>query len=184
MKRLICLFLSFLFIFSFSGCKKDKNESSDGSIDLEYYAKVGQMPETKYALGEDIETVNKELKEIYDTVEESVYNVSEKEDYVKIDSGTFQYYYKKAKQSEGISYIVSFDSGFEFALGTVSIEIKNALKKYEYKEEELNENNSFFVLGSPEGSILKYEFKDNTVAFVIVDDALYATAIYKTNDWE
>jgi hypothetical protein len=48
----------------------------------------------------------------------------------------------------------------------------------------LNDKNSFFILGAAEGKVIKYKFKKNTVSFVFINDALFATAIYKTGDWE
>ena len=86
--------------------------------------------------------------------------------------------------SDGISYIVNFNKAFGFEIGTVSVEISDALKEFKSVEEDLNDDNAFFVLGNQDGKVLKYKFSKNTVSFVFVNDALYATAIYKTNDWE
>ena len=184
MKKLLCFTLSMVFLFSFAACKKDDNSSQSGAVDVEYYAKLGSMPESKYSLGEDVEVVKNELEEVYNTVEESVFNVVEGEETVQIDSGSFQYYYYKDKVENGISYLVSFREAFGFETGTVSVEITDALKDYKYTEEKFNEDNSFFVLGINEGKVIKYKFSENTVSFLFVNDALYATAIYKTVDWE
>ena len=184
MKRVLSFILVFALILSFAACGKKDTSSTDNGIDVEYYAELGSMPESEYSLGQDVDTLKTKLEEIYNTVEESVFNVVEGEKTVQIDSGTFQYYYVKEKQSDGISYIVNFDKAYGFAPGTVSVEIKDALKDFKYSEEALNDDNAFFVLGSMEGNVVKYKFSKNTVSFIFVNDALYATAIYKTNDWE
>ena len=184
MKKIISVALIFILAISFTACG-NKDTSSDGnSVDVEYYAELGSMPESKYSLGQDIDTLKTELEELYNTVEEAVYNVVEGETTVQLDSGTFQFYYVKDKENDGISYIVNFDEAYGFKTGTVSVEIKDALKEFKYVEEDLNDDNSFFVLGATEGNVIKYEFSKNTVSFVFVNDALYATAIYKTDDWE
>ncbi len=186
MKKLLVIFLSILFILTFTACNKRDASSGELSVDVEYYAKIGSMPECKYPLGTDIKTIKKDLEEHFNdkTEDHAVYNVVEGEETVLIDGGDFQYYYYKDNEENGISYIVNFEKAFGFDIGTVSVEIKDALKKFKYTEEELNDDNSFFVLGGGSGKVVKYEFADNTVSFVLINDALYATAIYKTNDWE
>ena len=186
MKKIIAIFLCLIFVFSLTACKKEDTSSGSNSVDVEYYAKLGSMPETKYSLGQDVGTLKTELEEHYNTTEDhhAVFNVVEGEKTVQIDSGNFQYYYYKEKLSDGVSYIVSFDKAFGFDVGTVSVEITDALNLFEFTEEEFNDDNSFFVLGINDGKVIKYKFAENTVSFVFVDDALYATALYKTDDWE
>lgn len=184
MKRILSALLVFCILLSFSACKKEDTSSQSSGIDVEYYAELGSMPECEYSLGQDVDTLKDKLEEIYNTDEEAVYNVVEGKSTVQIDSGAYQYYYVKDKKSDGISYIVSFNKAFGFETGTVSVEISDALKEFKSVEEKLNDDNAFFVLGAPVGKVLKYKFSKNTVSFVFINDALYATAIYKTNDWE
>ncbi len=186
MKRIIAIALCLIFIFSLTACKKEYTSSGANAVDVEYYAKLGSMPETTYSLGQDVDTLKTELEEHYNNSEDhhAVFNVVEGEKTVQIDSGTFHYYYYKEKAADGVSYIVSFDKAFGFDVGTVSVEITDALNSFKYTEEDFNEDNSFFVLGINSGKVIKYKFAENTVSFVFVDDALYATALYKTNDWE
>lgn len=184
MKRFLSALLIVCILLSFAACGKADTSSDKNGIDIEYYAELGSMPESKYSLGQDIDTLKQELEEIYNTEEEAVYNVVEGKSTVQIDSGAFQYYYVKENESDGISYIVNFNKAFGFEIGTVSVEISDALKEFKSVEEDLNDDNAFFVLGNQDGKVLKYKFSKNTVSFVFVNDALYATAIYKTNDWE
>ena len=184
MKRLFSLILAVILVFTFAACGKKDDTSKDGGIDLEYYAELGSIPECEYSLGQDIATLKAELEELYNTEEEAVYNFVQKDDYAEIDSLGFQYYYLNDKESEGVSYIVALDKAFGFNPNTVSVEITDAFKGYDYTEEALNDKNSFFILGAAEGKVIKYKFKKNTVSFVFINDALFATAIYKTGDWE
>ena len=186
MKRIVCILLSLCMIFVISACGNKNDAKSDVGLDIEKNAKLGKIPETEFSIGSDIASVKAALQKVYDdkSVEEAVYNVVEKDDYVKIDGGNFQYYYKKGKDADGVSYIVSFDTSFGITLGTVDIEITEKLNGFKYIQEDLTKQNAFFVLGEPEGIVYKYGLGDNTVAFFFVDDALYATAIYKAIDWE
>ena len=61
MKRIIALALSIVFIFCLCGCKSGKSKGSNG-VDIEYYAKLGQIPENDVVLG----TTNEELIEVLD----------------------------------------------------------------------------------------------------------------------
>ncbi|MBR4973044.1 MAG: hypothetical protein IKY45_01105 [Clostridia bacterium] len=183
MKRIFCILLSLLIIFSFSSCGKDSN-SKDDIADLSYFVKLGQIPECEYKIGDSAETINADLKKAAETSEDAVYDFIEGENNALIDGGLYSYYYKKANIQDGISYIVSYDTAFGFEIGTLWVEIENAYKDIKFKQEEMNDKNSFFLLGSPEGKVLKTEISDYTVSFLFVDNALCATAIYITNDWK
>lgn len=185
MKRVLSLVLVLLLVFSISACGKKETSSGRESIDIEYYAGIGSIPECSYSLGQDVDELNADLEEHYNTVEdEMVYEVTEGKTTAKIDNGTFQYYYVKDKKEDGVSYIVNFDTAYGFNIGTVSVEILDALNEYKYTEEAMNDDNAFFVLGATEGKVVKYEFSENAVSFIFVNDALYATAVYKISDWE
>lgn len=183
MKKLLCLVLSLVFLFSFAACKEDTDKDNGNNIDIEYYVNLGQMPECEYSLGTDVSKIKDELSADYDSseIEEMVYNVSDMGDYTLIDNGQFKYYYLNGEDS--LSYMVNFDTAFGYEIGTLIVEVENALSDFEYKTEEISKDNAFFLFGSPEGSVIKCEFKENTVMFVFENSALCATAIYKTSDW-
>ena len=185
MKRLVCILLCLVFAFSFTACgNEEKKEKKDG-IDIEYYAKLGQMPELNYALGTDVEKVKNELSATAESEEgeHSVYSVTEGENNVLIDNGEVCYYYKKATPEKGISYIVNYDKAYGFEIGTISLEVKEALKEYNPIEEQLTEENAFFMFGVQNGTIIKCEIENNTVLFVFDENALCATALYVTKEW-
>ena len=186
MKKLICFLLTAAIIFSLAACGKENTGSDSNSVDLEYYAKLGQIPECDYMLGESVEKVKSELSaldEKYQGANEFMYSVQEGEKTVEINNGTFLYYYTKENVANGISYIVSLDTAYGFEPGTVSIEVTDALSEYEYTEEAANDNNAFFLFDHTNCSVFKYEFDNYAVSFVFQDNALCATAIYDTANW-
>lgn len=184
MKKIISLIFVFVFAFSLSACGKDKEENKD-NVDIEYYANAGQMPECKYSLGDDVETVKSELSKTAesDESEETVYNVTEGENNVLIDNGTFCYYYKKAQPEKGIGCIVNYGSAYGFEIGTVILDVKNAVGAEKCVEEELNEQNSFFMFGVTDGTALRCSIEDKNVVFIFENNALCGTALFVGNDW-
>lgn len=186
MRKLICAVLSIFVILSLSACSKGNTSSNKDSVDIEYFSKLGKMPECDYSLGENVNKVKDELSADYENAsssEEKFYNVTEGEKSVLIDSGTFSYYYMKENENNGISYIVNYGKAFGFEPGTVSIEIKNALTDFTLIEEDISEDSVFFLAGATGGSILKYNGDDNVIIFVFQDNSLYATAIYDPANW-
>ena len=185
MKRLVCILLCLVFAFSFTACGNDEKKEKKDGIDIEYYAKLGQMPELNYPLGTDVEKVKNELSATAESEEgeHSVYSVTEGENNVLIDNGEVCYYYKKAAPEKGIGYIVNYDKAYGFEIGTISLEVKEALKDYNPIEEQLTEENAFFMFGVEDGTIIKCEIENNTVLFVFDENALCATALYVTKEW-
>lgn len=185
MKKVLCLILAMVFVFSLCGCSKDGEKKDKNNIDIEYYANLGQMPECKYSLNESINKIKDELSKEFDSsdIEEMVYNVSEKGNRVQIDNGQYKYYYLKDKEDKGVSYIVNFDTAFGFEIGTSAAEIEMALEDFDFKTEEISKDKVFFLLGAPEGNIIECSFEGNTVMFVFENHALCATALYNTSDW-
>ena len=46
MKKSAALLMVFVLAFLFCACKKDKKENTVTGADIEYYAKIGQIPES------------------------------------------------------------------------------------------------------------------------------------------
>ena len=65
MKKIIAFSLCLIMLLSFSACG-EKNDKSQDKVDLEYYAKLGQIPEVPYKLGTDCEKLEKELSDAYE----------------------------------------------------------------------------------------------------------------------
>lgn len=177
MKKLLCLVLTLALVFCFAGCGEAKKEEKEGTLDIEYYTKAGQMPECSYSLGNDVETVKTELSKKAEE-SESVYNVTEGENNVLIEGGDFSFYYKKAEPEKGITCIVNYGKAYGFEIGTVISEIKEAIKGCEYVEEAADEKNAFFMFSTIDSNVIKCTAGGNTVVFVFKDDALLATALF------
>lgn len=187
MKKIFVFVLSAVMLLSLTACGKDGNSSKKNTVDLEYYAQLGQLPECKYKLGDSVEAVKNELSSENEAAASNdadyVYSVTEGEKTVRIDNGSFIYYYGKNEEDKGISYIVSLDTAYGFAIGTSVLELKEALPELEPTEESANSDNSFFIYGISDGSVLNYTFGNKVVAFIFADNMLCATAIYDTDNW-
>ena len=93
------------------------------------------------------------------------------------------YYYEKANKDKGISYIIATSKGYGFGVGTSILEIKNALPELEYTEEDVNDSNSFFLMGTMDGTVLKYTFKTRVISFFFSENELTAVTLYDTDNW-
>lgn len=185
MKRIICLILSVLMLFSVTACGKEK-KNNGSKIDLEYYVKLGKIPESEYHIGAKAQEIKEKLKAAAEKSEHGheVYDVIEGEENVLIDGGLYNYYYKKANENKGISYLISYDTAYGFNIGSIIIEVREAFKDIKFKEEPLNDKNSFFLPGATEGTVLTTVISDYTLSFIFIDNALCATALYITNEWK
>ena len=172
---------------SFSACGKKKEKTAENKVDLEYYAELGQMPECPYKLGADPDEIKEKLTAEDSSAEaageEYPFAVTEGEKTVRIDHGDFVYYYEKANKDKGISYIIATSKGYGFGVGTSILEIKNALPELEYTEEDANDDNSFFLMGTMDGTVLKYTFKTRVISFFFSENELTAVTLYDTDNW-
>ena len=184
MKKVLCILLSICLLMSFTACSKKEESSSKSNLDLEYYAKLGKIPECDYVLGEDVEKVRDELSDFAESEEgaETLFDEVEGDEVSYITNGNYNFYYKNEKEDEGISYIVSYGKAYEFETGELILNVKEALSGTKYTEEDINDENAFFLFVPIEGSVIKCEFEKNTVMFVFENNALCATAIY-SNDF-
>ena len=186
MKKIFCLMLSLLIIVSFAACGKDK-KAETAEVDIEYYAKFGEIPECDYKLGEDPEVIKSDLSAEEETAvgndEEYPYNVTEGEKSVRIDNGDFSYFYEKGKEDTGISYIAAFDKAYGFETGTSVLDVKESLEGFSYTEEPADDSNAFFLMGLYNGTVMRYTFDSTAIIFVFQDNELFATAIYNTDNW-
>lgn len=182
MKKILALLLSVVVILSLTACGKENKDDDKYTVDLQYYAALGQIPECEYKLGDNPEVIKNALEKASEENEENLYFFDQGEESSLIDNGIYNFYFKNEKEGNGISYIVSYDTAFGFEIGTVCIEIADAINA-EYTEEEITDENAFFVWGVENGKVFKYGFDDSTVLFVFSDNSLCATAIYNS-DWE
>ena len=183
MKNIFCVLLSVVMLMSFTACNKEDTVSKEPAVDLEYYAKIEKIPECKYNLGFDAETLKKELSDYAESEEgsESLYDEIEGEETVCVTNGSYNFYYEKDNEQDGIAYIVSYEKAFGFEIGESIVTVKDRLAGTKYTEEEINDDNAFFMFASEEGSVIKSEFEHISIMFVFVNNELSATAIYNND---
>lgn len=186
MKKIFCFLLSLTMIISLAACGKKEKEPT-AAVDIEYFAKLGEIPECNYKLGESVDTIQSALSSEEQSAvsagEEYVYNVSEGEKSVRIDNGSFSYFYEKDKKEGGISYIAAFEKAYGFETGVSLLEVKEALTGFSYTEEAADKDNTFFLMGMENGTVMKYTFESTVIMFVFEDNELFAAAIYNTDNW-
>lgn len=203
MKKTFCLLLSLAILFSFSGCKNSEDNLTNinsGEISIEEYAKKGQIPEQKFALGTDVETVKKYYSDIVaqyeqeDSGEENIghshedleayyFDVAEGEKTVRMDTGNTTFFYEKAKADQGISVISTKEKVFGFVPGTtIKQEIEMAFSS---KGETIDATaeDMYFVIQTDTSVILRYTFENIKLDFYFTDNILMTTVIMNTQNW-
>lgn len=178
MKKFVCLLLAVSFILCLVACKED-NVKTD-SVDISYYANLGQIPECDYKLGQSALEVAEELKakaEKEDASEEDFCEVIEGETVTKIITSDTHYIYKNDETE--ISKIVVFNTVYGFDLGTDLEKIKKSQEAYDKTGEEvsLSEEEARDFSGNEYCTYLKFDFEKSTVIFAFEDNALFGAEI-------
>jgi len=189
MKKIIALILCVLLSLTLYGCKKTTdNEVKEHSVDVEYYAKIGNIPEHKYQLGADATEMENKFKaedeannsEDSDTHNHSVYSLMEADDYSFLSYGNANYYFKKEKK---IGCIVSLDTSYGFQIGALTVEVKEALNEFSAEEKQGNSDVLFFLPSAESYTYLEYTFGENNVIFAFQNSSLCAAMIYNPKNW-
>lgn len=186
MKRILSLILCVALLFTFAACGEkgeNKNQKKIG-VDVQYYAKLGKIPEFEYKLGDDGE---KAVKAIEKSLEGSTdhhdgyCNVYEGEKKTTVDvSGASFVYDNKTKK---IERIICFNTSYEFALDTVIIEVQKSMSSYGFKQEPraITSDEASLLFATLDSTVLEYKFEGTNVVFAFYDNALFATMIYNGN---
>ena len=181
MKRIIAILLCLLMIFTLAACRKD-DKKGELEVDIEYYAKLGTMPDMKYSLGDGVEKTEEALSQSNADGDhgESIYSSYEVGDKTVMSDGNICCCYETENEDKGITHIAIYGGAFGFEQGTVSTQIRDTLAAagYEAKEKEAEKSDLFFIPGAAGLTVLKYEFKENTVMFVFQDHALSAGVVF------
>ncbi len=187
MKKLALVFV-LIFALSLCGCG-EKKEKSQLKVDIEYYAKLGQMTDCEFTLGSDLDKLDKLVKEGLEaehTHDEDavIYEQTEHDGYTEISAGDLKYFYVTDKKSDGIGLIVSLDGAYGFEQGAVAVDIKEKLASagFEAEEKTADKEQVFFLPSFAQFTTLSYDFGKNTVVFIFENNALCACTL-SGEDW-
>ena len=184
MKRILSLILCIALIFTFAACgEKGENKAKEKiGVDVEYYAKLGKIPEFEYKLGDNGEDAAKAIEKSLEgsTDHHDGYcNVYEGDKKTTVDvSGASFVYDNKSKK---IEKIICFNTAYEFALDTVLIEVQKAMSSYGFEQEprDITSEEASLLFATLDSTVLEYKFEGANVVFAFYDNALFATMIYK-----
>ncbi|MBQ7045587.1 MAG: hypothetical protein IJN65_03740 [Clostridia bacterium] len=189
MKRIISLILVAVIACSFVGCKGEENKTNH-TTDVEYYAKLGKIPEMELALGASEDQVQKHYEggrpadddDGHDHILEL--NRMEGNLTVRLDAGNVLYYYEKAKKDNGVSVLISFDTAYDFEVGiAMPQDVKNAISAEGTLTDATSEQLFFLPFVEGDAKILTYNFDNIRLQFVFINDFLSATVLTDTNNW-
>ena len=172
MKKILCLILALSTVLCFASCGKKETEKKEETekIDLEYYVKMGKIPECDYVLGTEASEIasNEDAEQ------------SEGFRYICTAYNNVNYYYEKESESEKITYIVSYNGAFGFTIGATNTQITTTLAKSDLnaKEEPLEEDETFFIPVNGSFTGIKYTYGEYTLCFVFNGGILCAATIY------
>ena len=181
MKKLLSLALCVIFALSLTACG-DKNGKIDShSVDVEYYANLGQINDVGYKLGDSVDTVKEAISTATtDDEGEYLYYDYTSGDYTVMTDGTVCCCYETENEADGITYIVKYGDAYGFAQGAISTEIRDTMSDmgFDADEREAKSGELFFLPSSGTLTVLQYDFDTNTVLFVFEEHALSAAVIY------
>ncbi len=193
MKKFLSLSLAFLMVLSLSACKKDKDktpsEPTSSTYDLVECMKQGKIPELKYTLGVDPETIKNDYKFYEESEianEENEIYVNENTNSTNIVVGDYYYYYVNGQQSKGISSIVCFSTAFGIEVNGFDTkdDIKKKFEGVEFTEREITSLQAYFIPGEVENcSALTCYSENRRIDFVFMDEMLIAINLVDTENW-
>lgn len=179
MKKVLCFILCAVFVFSLSACK-NSNQKQNHSIDIEYYAKLGQINDLDYSLGDNVEETKTALSETVDDHGESNYYDYPSGDYTVMTDGAVCCCYK-TDDASGITHIVKYGDAYGFTIGAVSTQVRDTMSTlgFDATEREAKQGELFFMPAGADMTVLEYKIKETVVLFVFQEHALSATVISK-----
>ena len=182
MKKFLSLVLCVIFALCLCACGDKSGKKDSHSVDVEYYAKLGQINEVSYKLGDDVDTTKETLgTAIKDDEDEFLYYDYTSGDYTVMTDGTVCCCYKTEDKSSGLTNIVKYGDAYGFNQGAISTEVRDTMADLGFtaSEREAKSGELFFLPSSGTLTVLQYDFDTNTVLFVFEEHALSATVIYK-----
>ena len=193
MKKILCLVFCIIFVLSLTACGGKEGKKNSHSIDVEYYANLGQINDVDYKLGDDVDETQKSLSAKYESLQngegefaeedEAFYYDFQSGEYTVMTDGNVSCAYATEDKDSGITHIVKYGDAYGFAIGTVSTKLRDTMSAegFDATERSAKSGELFFLPGSAnmDMTVLEYKFKENTVLFVFQENALSATVISK-----
>ena len=181
MKKILSLVLCIIFAFSFAACGEEADKKGNHSVDVEYYANLGQINDVVYKLGDSVQETKTALEETVDDHGESNYFEYPSGEYSIMSDGAIYCCYKTEDEGAGLTHVITTGDAYGFTVGAVSVEIRDIMSSigFDAKERDAKSGEIFFLPAGAEMTVLEYEFQDNTLLFVFQEHALAATVISK-----
>ncbi len=183
MKKVLSFVLALSFLLCLNGCGKNETEKSEHSVDVKYYANLGQINDIDFKLGDNTDTVKDALSAETEHTDDDdfFYYDYEADDYTVMTNGSVACCYETDNKDGGLTHIVSFGDAYGFAHGAVLSEVRDTMTKlgFETKERSAKKDELFFLPSSGDITVLQYDFEKNTVLFVFEESALSASLIYQ-----
>lgn len=180
MKRFLSLILCLLFVLSLTACGKEGGKKASHSIDIEYYAKLGQINDLEYKLGDSVADTKNSLSKTTDDHGESNYYDYPSGDYTVMTDGSVCVCYTTDDESAGVTHIVKYGDAYGFTIGTISTQIRDTMSDmgFDATERDATREDILFLPAGADMTVLEYKINENTVLFVFQEHALSATVIY------
>ena len=181
MKKILCLVLCMLFVFSLAACGEESEEKGSHSVDVEYYANLGQINDVEYKLGDSVQKTKTALEEKVDDHGESNYFEYPSGRYTIMSDGATYCCYETENENAGLTHVITTGDAYGFTAGAVSVEIRDIMSSigFDAKERDAKRSETFFLPAGAEMTVLEYKFQNNTLLFVFQDHYLAATVITK-----
>ncbi|MDO4607586.1 MAG: hypothetical protein Q4B40_00155 [Clostridia bacterium] len=188
MKKLLSIVLCLVFVFSFTACG-DKKSEGELDVDVEYYAKLGQIADVDYTLGGDVDDAKKSLEADDNAKAEAAaegehvhagFSEYPAGKYTVMSDGSVACCYETDKKNNGITHIVKYGDAYGFYQGAISTQVRDTMSDlgFDATERDAEKGELFFLPGSVGLTVLEYKIKDTAVLFVFAEHALSATVIY------
>ena len=165
MKRVFCALLAALLLISLTGC--GKKAKPPVTIDLEYFVRLGKIPECGLVLGASAAEFEREAQTFL------------KADRLFLEKEGVLYCCDEGDETRTVKYIVSYNGAYGFPAGTEVSIITEELAKGDMRAPELPlEQKELFWADEGEYTGIKYTYGVNTACFVFSEGKLYACAMY------
>ncbi len=194
MKKLIALFLVFVMIFAFSGCKKENSGEELPPVEvpkLDAILQNGKIEDTDFALGTLPDAIKQATHYGEAHSDEGIHvpgselAIDVGEDFTSMSYMSRMYIYENGKEDKGISSVVFYGELYGLATSeSTADEVKVAFPEIEFTEIDLAEKGIYFIPYNPtDCSALRYQKDSRRIDFYFGDGVLIAINIVDTNNF-